>query len=105
MDTRSVDATSVASATSSTGRLPPPCEPRQPRASVGARLSPSAPQNSTIQALQREHHVAADAGHLEAQLGAALVQRAEQQRRQQHAQRVVAADQRTAMPAKPAPTT
>ena len=46
------------------------------------------------QPLQREHHVAAEAGDLERQLGAALVQRAEQQRRQHDAHRVVAPDQR-----------
>jgi hypothetical protein len=46
------------------------------------------------QALQREHHVAAEAGDLEGQFGAALVERAEQQRREHDAHRMVAPDQR-----------
>ncbi len=46
------------------------------------------------QPLQGEHHVAAEAGDLERELRAALVERAEQQRRQHDAHRVVAPDQR-----------
>jgi hypothetical protein len=51
------------------------------------------PREQHDQPLQHEHHVAAEAVDLEGQLAAALVQRAEQQRRQHDAAGVVAADQ------------
>jgi hypothetical protein len=111
--------TATAMAAISASVVEPKAAPLAPAAKAASNILPSSAISTTPersdnrhgagkqhdQPLQRDHHVAAEAGDLERQLGAALVQRAEQQRRQHDAHRVVAPDQATAMPVKPAPTT
>jgi hypothetical protein len=98
--TRSVDASTVPISTSSMRRSRAQLPRQRRRGDVGHGTG-----EQHDETLQHHHHVAAEARHLESHLGAALVQRAEEQAGQHDAQRMVAPISATAMPVKPAPLT
>ena len=72
---------------------PPPAPPEQ-RDDMGLEHILERAAEQDHQALDHHHHLPGDLRNVEGQLRAALIERAEQQRRQHHAERMIAAHQR-----------